>query len=173
MDYSNLLMNIVAKATPSLRRISSEKFKEKSNKYAWSKKEIIGHLIDSAYCNHRRLVNSVMQENLIFSGYDQDAWVRVNAYQNRNHLELINIWGISNQHLATLIDNIPENILTKSTANHNFDKICMNRIPSGETTTLHYLTWDYLFHVEHHLVQLLPSYQKVVLPYSTNTTSNI
>ena len=45
----------------------------------WSKKEIVGHLIDSAANNHGRFVRAQLQDDLVFAGYDQDAWVRCSA----------------------------------------------------------------------------------------------
>ena len=49
----------------------------------WSRKEIIGHLIDSASNNHGRFVRAQLQDDLIFAGYDQEEWVRAQRYQER------------------------------------------------------------------------------------------
>ena len=42
----------------------------------------------------------------------------------------------------------------------------MNRLPAEASTTLDYLIWDYIFHLEHHLIQLLPHYTRNYLSYS-------
>ena len=57
----------------------------------WSKKEIIGHLIDSAANNHGRFVRAQLQEDLIFLGYDQDAWVRLQHYRERSWNDLVRL----------------------------------------------------------------------------------
>ena len=43
----------------------------------WSKKEILGHLIDSAANNHQRFVRLPITPVLNLPGYDGDEWVRV------------------------------------------------------------------------------------------------
>jgi hypothetical protein len=39
----------------------------------WSKKEILGHLIDSAGNNHQRFVRAQLQGELRFPGYEQEG----------------------------------------------------------------------------------------------------
>ena len=57
-------------------------------------------------------------------------------------------------------------MLLRPTNAHNFHAICMNRIPAEASTTLDYLIWDYIFRLEHHLIQLLPHYTRNYLSYS-------
>jgi hypothetical protein len=47
----------------------------------WSRKQLIGHLIDSASNNHQRFVRAALQGSLEFPGYDQDGCIRVEAVQ--------------------------------------------------------------------------------------------
>ena len=47
----------------------------------WSPREVIGHLVDSASNNHQRFVLAPFKDSLVFDGYDQDAWVRTQRYQ--------------------------------------------------------------------------------------------
>ena len=58
----------------------------------WSKKEIIGHLIDSASVNHERFIRAQFKDDLVFPGYNQDKWVEVQNYQNANWGSLIELW---------------------------------------------------------------------------------
>jgi hypothetical protein len=46
----------------------------------WSKKEILGHLIDSAANNHQRFVRAQGTPRLEFPGYEQEFWVATQAY---------------------------------------------------------------------------------------------
>ena len=49
----------------------------------------LGHLIDSAVNNHARFVRAQLQDDLVFPGYDQDGWVRVQRYDERSWPALV------------------------------------------------------------------------------------
>ena len=70
---------------------------------AWSIKEIIGHLIDSAAHNHQRFVRAELQADLVFPGYDQDDWVRAQAYHSAPWGPLLTLWQSYNLHLARVM----------------------------------------------------------------------
>ena len=155
-----ILDAIITQAAPQLNSISLEEFAFKENPGKWSKQEILGHLIDSAYNNHRRFLIATYQDSLVFDGYQQDNWVQLNGYQKRDHNEIIFTWVSANQHLSFLLESIPEEIIFKETTDHNFHVIGMKRPEEGTLSSLGYLIWDYLFHMEHHLAQILPNYVK-------------
>ena len=67
--YTLLLRDIIHKSVNDLKNIDDEEWRFKANPSQWSKLEIIGHLIDSAYHNHRRFTDAALQEHLIFDGY--------------------------------------------------------------------------------------------------------
>lgn len=163
-NYSQVLDRIISIARPKLLDISAHELAERPAPDKWSKKEIIGHLIDSAYNNHQRFLRASQQDNLVFFGYDQVDWVRQNDYQQREVTELIHTWATVNFHLSRLIHQLPAALLGRETTDNNFHKICMNRIPEGQASSLGYLVWDYLFHLEHHLVQILPDYRRLNSP---------
>lgn len=62
-----------------LIQIDEQIFSEKINPAKWSKKEILGHLIDSATNNHHRFVRVQFETNLKIS-YDQNKWNQYNFY---------------------------------------------------------------------------------------------
>lgn len=165
-NYSQLLDKIITIARPKLLEVSSHEFSAKPSIEKWSKKEILGHLVDSAYNNHQRFLRAGQQDDLVFSGYDQVEWVRQNAYQERDLTELVHTWATVNFHLARLVAQLPSDLLTRETTTNNFHKICMNRPPEGQASSLGYLVWDYIFHLEHHLVQLLPGYKRMNPPFN-------
>jgi hypothetical protein len=109
----------------------------------WSRKEVIGHLIDSASNNHQRFVRASLQRSLDFPGYDQDGSVRVQAIQEADWLLLVSLWAAYNRYLAHVIGHLPASKL---------NNIC--RIGSGEAVPLHFLATDYLAHLVHHLRQI-------------------
>jgi hypothetical protein len=122
----------------------------------WSRKEIIGHLIDSATNNHGRFVRAQLQDELIFDGYEQAEWVDVQRYQAREWEELILLWQSLNHHLAHVMETTETNALTKPRARHNLDRLAWQPVSATEPTTLEYFMRDYVEHLKHHLRQALP-----------------
>lgn len=109
----------------------------------WSRKEILGHLIDSAANNHQRFVRSQEADSLSLPGYAQEHWVNVQRYHDRPWGELITLWSAYNRHLAHVLARIPE--ARRTTVCH---------IGSNNPVTLSYLALDYVGHVQHHLRQI-------------------
>jgi hypothetical protein len=122
----------------------------------WSRKEIIGHLIDSATNNHGRFVRAQLQDDLIFEGYEQAEWVDVQRYQAREWAELVLLWQSLNHHLAHVMETTETNALTKPRARHNLDRLAWQPVRATEPTTLEYFMRDYVGHLKHHLRQALP-----------------
>ena len=165
MAYSVLLREIVVRSKNKIESIDERELSSKTHPEKWSKKEILGHLIDSAYNNHQRFTRASLQDNLVFQGYDQESWVVLNDYQNRTKEDVLDTWVSANQHLSVVINNLPEKLLNRKTTDHNFHQICMNLLEEGQATSLSYLIWDYIFHLEHHLQQIIPDYQWLSKPY--------
>ncbi len=163
--YSSTLRTILFNASEPLKAISEADFAVKPAPHKWSKKEILGHLIDSAYNNHQRFLRAEAQGDLVFQGYNQDEWVLKNNYQNRYAEQLHIMWYSVNFHMSYMIAGLSDKLLQEETTQHNFHRICMNRIPEGQPTTLGYLVWDYLFHMEHHLSQISSDYEKIVVSH--------
>src|SRR5262249_44080109 len=71
---------ILATAPRKLVEIPEADATYKSTPEKWSKKEIIGHLIDSAGNNHQRFVRCQHSPRIEFPEYDQNPWVASQAY---------------------------------------------------------------------------------------------
>ena len=121
----------------------------------WSKKEILGHLIDSAANNHQRFLKIRSQEELVFDGYDQIQWVEYQGYQNKDWEHIVDFWVLYNLHLSGVIGNISDEVLNKKRPIHNLDQIAFRIVPASEPTTLNYFIGDYIDHLEHHLRQII------------------
>ena len=65
----------VERAAQLLRSVSEAEAARQPAPGKWSKKEILGHLVDSASNNHQRFVRARFQDELVFPGYEQDDWV--------------------------------------------------------------------------------------------------
>ena len=165
-NYAHLLRESIRSAQSLINENSMADFEYKASPEKWSKKEILGHLIDSAYNNHQRFLRAGTQGSLIFRGYDQVNWVKQNKYQQREKEEVLATWIQVNKHLAFLIEGIPEEKLHRETVEHNFHQICSNLREEGEPCNLAYLIWDYLYHLEHHLTQITEgAYSRMLPPF--------
>ncbi len=61
----------------------------------WSRKEIMGHLIDSAQINLQRFVRCTYQEGFKLV-YDQVEWVEAQHYQDEDINEILGLWRLLN-----------------------------------------------------------------------------
>ncbi len=132
----------------------SEAETEKPLRNGWCAKQILGHLIDSAANNHSRFVRAQLQDDLIFDGYDQEEWVRVQKYELESWAALVDLWTEYNLHLLHVIENIPNEILNKPRAEHSLDKIAWQTVPANQPVTLEYFIRDYFGHLQEHLKQI-------------------
>ena len=128
----------------------------------WSKQEILGHLIDSGRNNLKRFDQALRQMHLIFDGYDQDDAVVQADYQEAGWQTLVDQWASLNRQIVEHVASISEDKLSDTTQEHNFHKIGMREVEKNALLGLGYLVEDYLFHLEHHISQILPGYERVV-----------
>ena len=142
-ELSESLLRLIDEAEPRLRLVTASESAQPVLAGGWSRKQVIGHLIDSASNNHQRFVRAALQPSLEFPSYDQEGNVRVQAFQEADWPLLVTLWASYNRHLAHVIAHLPASKL---------DNVC--RIGSGEAVTLGFLARDYLRHLVHHLSQL-------------------
>ena len=121
----------------------------------WSAKETLGHLIDSASNNHQRFVRAQFTDDLVFPGYEQERWVRAQAYNEEPWPLLVALWRSFNLHLAHVMERSPEAARLASRERHNLEQIGWIKIGEGEPATLEYLMRDYVGHMKNHLRQIL------------------
>src|ERR1700683_3475630 len=133
---SERLLSLVEAAEPRLREISETESTQPVLAGGWSRKQVIGHLIDSASNNHQRFIRAALQTSLDFPGYDQDGNVRVQAVQEADWPLLVAMWATYNRYLAHVMAHLPASKL---------ETVC--HIGSGEAVTLAFLATDYLRHL--------------------------
>jgi len=112
----------------------------------WSKKELLGHLIDSAANNHHRFIKAQFQPAPMFvEAYAQNDWVRIQKYNEKDSQQLVNLWKAYNEHILFIMQNTPDNNLEiKLKAEDAFEN----------ADTLFLLMKDYVDHMDHHLKQI-------------------
>jgi ribosomal protein S18 acetylase RimI-like enzyme len=153
-DYVELLRRVLQTAVTRLRAIPEKQAAHRPQPNAWSAKEILGHLIDSAVHNHGRFVNAQTKDDLVFPGYNQEQWVQIQQYQQEPWDALITLWHAYNQHLLHVVTLIPADLLNKPRHPHSLDHIALHPVPADQPTTLHTLIQDYILHLQAHLQQI-------------------
>ena len=142
MEAVNELRSIVEQTVKADRLLID--WADKPNPGKWSKKEVLGHLVDSALNNLHRFVRCTYEENFKLV-YQQVEWVQAQHYQEADIDELFALWRSLNMQIANVLDHYPADRLEVK---------CDN---SKNTVSLHTVEWlaeDYVVHLKHHLSQV-------------------
>lgn len=119
-------------------------FEVKVSETKWSKKEILGHLIDSALYNLQRFTEIQYAEKpYVVRSYNQNEQVKVNHYQERESSELIALWSGLNRQIAFIMQHQTEESLALPLL-----------LPDGTLSDLRFLMTDYIHHLQHHLIEI-------------------
>ena len=110
----------------------------------WTRKQIVGHLLDSATNNRQRFVRAAIDGQYSGPAYAQDAWVAAHGYAGQSWETLLRWWQVEHEILAAMVDQIPENRL---------DASCT--VGNNAPVTLRFLIEDYLQHQHWHLAQIV------------------
>jgi hypothetical protein len=143
-DIARQIRSLISAVEPQLSRMNYDEMSFKPDPHKWSKKEILGHLIDSAANNHQRFVRAVNKVAGQFPTYDQDEWVRIQRHDEAPWPSLVALWSAYNLHLSRVIESIPEDA-ESSPCN----------IGKESPVTLEFVVKDYLRHLQHHLKDIL------------------
>ena len=138
MDAGRLQI-LVGEWTERLLRISEQdSLKVVGSK--WTRKQLLGHLIDSTSNNYQRFVRLQQGPLVGFPGYDQELWVAAGNYHQLPWVHLVEFWRLYNLQIATLIENIPAS--------------CEGNVWEGHDATLGFLVQDFTRHMLHHLTRI-------------------
>jgi hypothetical protein len=149
------LVDAVHRATPSLLALDDTATTRRPAPGKWSPREIIGHLVDSASNNHQRFVRMRDRDDLVVEGYEQDAWVTTQRYQEAPWVEIVLLWMTYNRHLARLMAATPAADRDRVRHTHNLHLRAYRPVAADRAVTLGYFMNDYVDHLEHHLAQVL------------------
>lgn len=136
------LQTIIEQYTPKLQQLTEASLNIKPAPGKWSKKEQIGHLVDSAQNNIRRFIEAQYQEQPPVIVYNQDEWVKLTDYENYNSTDLIQLWILLNFHICIILRKMPED---------KYNNLCFRR----ESHTIKWLAADYNKHLLYHLHRIL------------------
>ena len=133
----------ISSAYQLLRGVSEEGSQRPLREGGWSRKEILGHLIDSALNNHQRFVRAALDGSYNRPSYEQEGWVAMHGYRTMAWDALLEHWRWQNELLCAVVERIPENRLGGQ---------C--RVGEDAPVTLRFLIEDYLAHLGHHVQQI-------------------
>lgn len=142
------LASIVSEFVTKISSISEKEFSAKPLPNKWSKKEVLGHLIDSAQNNMRRFICGQYESTPPHIIYEQDFWVSANAYGQAKSEHVIQLWQLINNRLSDVLNAMPA---------ANYTKECNTGRTSEQLHSLEWLAEDYVKHMKHHLNQIIPN----------------
>ncbi len=132
---------VIDQHVAALHAMLKDKMEYKPSPSKWSKKEILGHMIDSAQNNARRFIVSQYEDNPAIS-YQQDNWVAISGYQHYDLKDLVDLWYLLNKHVVVILKNLSPAMMQRSCRTEHVH-------------TVDWLAQDYLKHLRHHLHQVL------------------
>ncbi len=144
-EVADEIRRIVETTVPMLDEIAGQAIAQRPAPSKWSRKEILGHLIDSACNNQQKFVRTMQQPHLEFPGYRQDDWVDLQNWAAASWEDMIALWASYNRHFAFLIANVDSEHLQHTVT-----------IEGVGPFTLEFIMPDYVEHLKHHLKQIFP-----------------
>lgn len=137
---------IVAEYAKKITAIPEADFSNKPDPSRWSKKEVLGHLIDSGQNNLRRFISGQYETTPPKIFYDQDFWVKANDYQHQRTEDVIALWRLVNQQISSVLSAMSPG---------NYEKSVDVGKDGSRLLTLRFLAEDYVKHMKHHLNQII------------------
>lgn len=142
------LTYLVTRVPVQLQTFSESELTKRPALDKWSKKEIVGHLCDSAINNLSRFIKVQFEEQpFVVTRYEQDQWVKLQKYQGADIETILKLWENLNLSIIRVVSAISELKL---------GYVC--ELYNGEIVTLEWMIRDYVAHMEHHLEQILPGF---------------
>jgi DinB superfamily len=135
------LKTLIDEYFPQLKTIPENKVIFKPSPSKWSRKEMLGHLIDSAQSNIRRFIVAQYEEEP-YIVYNQDKWVALTNYQQYNLPDLIQLWYLLNKHICHILENMNSDMSARKAS-------------TGNLHSIEWLAHDYIKHLRHHMHQVL------------------
>lgn len=109
----------------------------------WTRKQIVGHMLDSAANNRQRFVRASREGSHAGPQYEQQAWVDAHGYADQSWETLLRWWQVEHEILIAVVDGVAEDKLETS-----------YKVGDDEPVTLRFLIEDYIAHQHWHLAQL-------------------
>jgi DinB superfamily len=143
-ELGELLRKTIREERPKLQAIPEKTAATRPGaSEGWSRKQELGHLIDSATNNRVRFIVAALNGKYTGPTYDGRGWVELGGYSDAPWTDLVELWTRLNEALAAAIERIPDERLSTE-CNIN-----------GGPVSLDFLIRDYVVHMQHHLDHIL------------------
>jgi hypothetical protein len=134
--------HVLATADGVLAGISEENANQSWRPGGWTRKQILGHLCDSALNNRVRIVRAILNGHYEGPEYEQNKWVELHGYHELPWSDLFQLWRLENQLLGRALANAPVSAFVAS-------------VSIGDAhMSLEAWVQDYLGHLIHHIEQI-------------------
>lgn len=142
-DLSSNLNQLCENLSKAIKAQSELELCLKSKPHKWSKKEILGHLIDSGIYNLQRFTEIQFKEKPYrLQSYSQNELVKANRYQEADTSELLNLLLSLNKRISELMKN------------QNDESLKYRVLSDDDQFDLEFLMKDYVAHFKHHCQQI-------------------
>ncbi len=140
MSTLDRFADVIASGVRQLSAISDADAAAHPKPDAWSRKQELGHLVDSALNNYARIIRVQSESAPSLPNYDADVWVERRGYQEEDWKRLISLWASVNEHMLAAARRVPASALSRTCA-----------IGGSAPLTLGFVIEDYVDHLVHHL----------------------
>ena len=147
------LQQIIDMFSQKISAIPEAEFSAKHAPNKWSKKEVLGHLIDSAQNNLRRFICGQYETTPPKIVYEQDFWVQAIGYQEKRSSDVILLWRLVNDQICSVLQTMPAS---------NYNRMCDTSKQTEQFHSLQWLAEDYVKHLKHHLNQIIPGSYDII-----------
>jgi quercetin dioxygenase-like cupin family protein len=138
------LQHLINEVPQQLQQFSPDEMTLRPAIGKWSRREILGHLCDSAMHNWQRFcLAQLVDEPLQIVRYQQDTLVLQNHWQEQPTGQIASLLANLNVQIVTVLKNLPKEKLLSPIV-----------LPDATPANLQFLVEDYLVHLEHHLAQI-------------------
>jgi len=149
-NFAARLQKILSDDGTKLRAIpEADSGRRAGDRDGWSRKQELGHLIDSAVNNRIRFNVAALEGRYTGPTYDGNGWVDLGGYTEMPWTDIVETWTVLNRALAIGIQRIPKERLSAS---------C--KVGDHDPWSLESLIEDYIDHMQHHLEHILEADQQ-------------
>jgi hypothetical protein len=107
-DTVAAIEKIVGQTRKHLKRYADVYGEQRISWKPWTRKQALGHLVDSAAAHHIWFACALTQTKLVVSAYPQDDWVSAQKYGNYVWQEIVDLWVSLNLLLIHVLAQIPD-----------------------------------------------------------------